>query len=439
MELDQLLVCIIDTPEFQRLRNIKQTGVANYVYPGATHNRFEHCIGVSYLAGQIIDKLSTHIEITRVDKLCVQIAGLIHDIGHGPFSHMFHDSFLSQMSADNWSHELQSCRIFDHIVKKHDKVRKALKAEGIGEVDLVFIKELINSQDYSHNEGWPFKARSKEKSFLYEIVANERTGIDVDKFDYLMRDCYYFGVNCTLDWRRMAHMMRIVEKDGQLRIAIRDKEKDNVFNMFYLRMHLRRIAYQHSTCNAIDAMIADVLKLCNDVIFPDILLSDSIHHMDRYLSLSDHILDTIAFMPHCNRSPHHLQQAKDLIDRIRTRRLYTLLAETPPSNRNFKKTNEILQEIVGEDKELTQNLAVIKLQLNFGKWGPNGDPLESILFYDKDGVVMSEKQYNESSMFVPRSWCQKQLRMFCKSEDIQIINRAKRKCDQWISQTDFAS
>jgi hypothetical protein len=93
-----LCLRIIDTKEFQRLRNLKQLGTCDYVYPGATHSRFSHSIGVGYYAETLLKNLKAnqhYLDITPVDILCVKVAGLCHDLGHGAYSHVFEVSHLS--------------------------------------------------------------------------------------------------------------------------------------------------------------------------------------------------------------------------------------------------------------------------------------------------------------------------------------------------------
>ena len=85
---------IIDTEEFQRLRNIKQLGCCNFVFPSATHTRFEHSIGVYHLSCKYIDILNRKkVYYNETERKCITLAALIHDLGHGPYSHLFDELF----------------------------------------------------------------------------------------------------------------------------------------------------------------------------------------------------------------------------------------------------------------------------------------------------------------------------------------------------------
>ena len=111
---------IIDTLEFQRLRDLKQLGAACFVFPSATHTRFEHSIGVSYLAKIMVENLKKNqpnLKITDHDIELFQIAGLVHDIGHGPFSHLYDNYIISEGDPE---HEERGIEIFKNIVKNND-------------------------------------------------------------------------------------------------------------------------------------------------------------------------------------------------------------------------------------------------------------------------------------------------------------------------------
>src|SRR5437764_5498624 len=125
IKVSPLALKIIDTPEFQRLRNIKQLGVCQYVFPAATHTRFEHSIGTYYITSKMVEKLQKSYpdkiynipdigQSQLTDFVCelIKLAGLCHDIGHGPFSHVF-DELLS-----NNHHETRSCLIIEKICQR---------------------------------------------------------------------------------------------------------------------------------------------------------------------------------------------------------------------------------------------------------------------------------------------------------------------------------
>uniref|UniRef100_A0A8C5QFH3 HD domain-containing protein n=1 Tax=Leptobrachium leishanense TaxID=445787 RepID=A0A8C5QFH3_9ANUR len=151
IELHPLLVRIIDTPQFQRLRYIKQLGGCYYVFPGASHNRFEHSIGVCHLAGCLVQALhdrQPELEIDPIrDILCVQIAGLCHDLGHGPFSHMFDGRFMPL-------HESMSVKMLYHLIESNG-LDEVMKEYGLRlPEDLKFIEEQI--------AGPPLKLREEQ-------------------------------------------------------------------------------------------------------------------------------------------------------------------------------------------------------------------------------------------------------------------------------------
>ena len=117
IELSDIAIKIIDTPEFQRLREIKQLGAAYYVFSSASHNRFEHSLGVAYLAKKCLKELRSNqpeLNISDNDILCVEVAGLCHDLGHGPFSHIYDDVFLAKKLESTHRyrhHEMRSIAI----------------------------------------------------------------------------------------------------------------------------------------------------------------------------------------------------------------------------------------------------------------------------------------------------------------------------------------
>lgn len=123
-------------------------------------------------------------------------------------------------------HEQASVMMFDHLLEENC-LQSDFERYGLDEQDITFIKEQIagprNSEMCSQPSDWPYYGRTEEKSFLYEIVANKRNGIDVDKWDYFARDCYYLGIPNNFDLKRYMKFARVIGVSSRRQICTRDK------------------------------------------------------------------------------------------------------------------------------------------------------------------------------------------------------------------------
>ncbi|XP_054902374.1 deoxynucleoside triphosphate triphosphohydrolase SAMHD1 [Poeciliopsis prolifica] len=456
VELHPLLIKIIDTPQFQRLRNIKQLGGTYYVFPGASHNRFEHSIGVGYLAGRLVQALNEkqpELLISRRDILCVQIAGLCHDLGHGPFSHMFDGMFIPKARPGiNWKHEAASLKMFDYLVDDNG-LRPVMEEYGLVlPEDLDFIKEQIAGPTESSSgrgEKWPYKGRSKDKSFLYEIVANKMHGIDVDKWDYFARDCHHLGIQNNFDYRRFLKFARVCEVDGQKHICTRDKEVGNLYDMFHTRNCLHRRAYQHKVGNIIETMITEAFLKADPNIHIEgsqgkiFHLSTAIDDMVAYTKLTDNVFEQIL-----NSSSPELAEAKLILHKIICRQLYKCLGQTRP-DKALTVTQEnihiweadLAQSIPhsgSRDVDLQpQDFVVSVITMDYGMKEKN--PINNVRFYCKDDPTKAIKiNKNQVSKLLPEHFAEQLIRVYCKKTDERTLEAAKKHFVQWCMDRNFS-
>ncbi|XP_024031396.1 deoxynucleoside triphosphate triphosphohydrolase SAMHD1 homolog isoform X1 [Morus notabilis] len=400
--LDPLSLKFIDTEQFQRLRDLKQLGVSHMVYPGAVHTRFEHSLGVYFLSGEAVQRLKNYqgmeLDIDHFDIQTVKLAGLLHDVGHGPFSHLFERDFLPQVCiGSDWSHEQMSVKMVDHIVDEHSI-----------DVDSEMIKRVkemvLASSEFKQPQA------SREKKFLYDIVANGRNGIDVDKFDYIVRDCRACGLGCNFESQRLLETMRVLDDE----ICYRAKEYLTIHKLFATRADLYRTVYMHPKVKAIELMVVDALVQANSYLE----ISSHIDDPSEYWKLDDTIIKTIETAP-----DQELKEARDLILRIRRRNLYQFVNEyAVPKDRleNFK--NVTAQDIVCSQKNggvilREEDVAVtnVKIDLTRGR----NNPLESIHFFkdyesDEKFCIPDER----ISHLLPTSYQDMIVRVYAKKPEL---------------------
>ena len=253
---------IIDTEEFQRLRNIKQLGCCNFVFPGAVHTRFEHSIGVYHLSKKYIDILNKEKEyFTPREKECISVAGLIHDIGHGPYSHLFDELF----SKDK-NHEYRSGELFKRMNEKYKL--------GFNSDEIQSMIHFIYPKNVSINP---------EEKYKYQIISNNN-GIDVDRFDYLMRDIKMTGLNYGIEYERIMNHSRIENNE----IIYSEKVKTNIDEFFRIRFIMYKEVYNHRTVRGIEFMMKDFIKIFSGLhSIDDVIQKDQ---WDKFIQLNDSII-----------------------------------------------------------------------------------------------------------------------------------------------------
>ncbi|MGB0851398.1 MAG: HD domain-containing protein [Bacteroidia bacterium] len=218
----------IQLPEFQRLRRIKQLGLTSLVYPGAQHTRFQHVIGAMHLMDMAVKSLrSKDIEITTEEEIATLLAILLHDIGHGPFSHSLEHSILTGVN-----HEDISSVLMHQINKKMD-----------GKLSLAI--EIFENRYY--------------KKFLHQLVSSQ---LDMDRLDYLRRDSFYTGVSeGTVGIERIIQMLNV--KDNCL--IVDQKGIYSVEKFLLARRFMYWQVYLHKTGIAADYLLLNILKRAKEV------------------------------------------------------------------------------------------------------------------------------------------------------------------------------
>ena len=243
---------IIDNPIFQRLRRIRQLSGAHLTYPGAQHTRFEHSLGVMHIASQAGEALKEKGILKSDDIEILRVAGLLHDIGHGPFSHLFEEIIQQKkMSHEDFGREL--------ILKS--EISDTLSQNG-------FDKKLISKIAFGDSKF----------QYLNEIVSG---ALSADMMDYLLRDGYFTGAeHAKIDHKRITQSLDVHKK----KLALEKSALYSFESMMHSRYQMFKAVYFHKTVRAAEVMLLEALRLSDDEFgFTSFKMKEFVKFTDEYV------------------------------------------------------------------------------------------------------------------------------------------------------------
>lgn len=305
---------IIDSPIFQRLRRIRQLSGAHLTYPGAQHTRFEHSLGVMHIAGQAAHFLKEKGILNSDHIAKLRLAGLLHDIGHGPFSHLFEEVLQEKSKI---SHEeigkkiIEKTQIGD-ILEKFGQNKKFITKLAFGDSKLQYMNEIISG------------------------------ALSADIMDYLLRDGYFTGAeHAKIDHKRIIQSFDVYKK----KLALEKSALYSFESMMHSRYQMFKAVYFHKTVRSAEVMLLESIRLA------DKELGFTSFNLDEYLQLTDEIV--LSKLLSLEPRTSELKRAKNFAEDYQNRKLFKCVYERIISNKSKLskiRTRELRSELSKKSK-----------------------------------------------------------------------------------------
>ena len=306
---------IIDNPIFQRLRRIRQLSGAHLTYPAAQHTRFEHSLGVMHIASQAGNALKEK-EILKSDDIeILRLSGLLHDIGHGPFSHLFEEIIQERkISHEDFGKEIILKSEIGDILSKNGHDKKLVTQIAFG---------------------------CSKFQYLNEIVSG---ALSADMMDYLLRDGYFTGAeHAKIDHKRITQSLDVHKK----KLALERSALYSFESMMHSRYQMFKAVYFHKTVRAAEVMLLEALRLSDDEFgFTTFNLHEFVNLTDEY------VLSTLI-----SSKSTKLKRARQFAQDYQNRKLLKCVFERIlTSQTNLKKTRtDELRAAISKKSKVQEN------------------------------------------------------------------------------------
>ena len=377
---DRLIVELIDSAEFQRLRRIKQLGLALFTYQGAEHSRFTHSIGVMHLMTRALNLLGAHHPISEEARVVGRAGALLHDLGHGPFSHVIEKVF--NCHHEDWSRLI----VLDESTEVNSVLRR---------YDPSLPEKLASLYDHTYTPG-----------FISQLVSSQ---LDCDRMDYLLRDSLMTGAKYgiyDLEW--VLHALKIDEPSD--RVYVEWKGLYAVEEYLQARYYMFRQVYFHRTLRSAEAVLVSTLKRARELmecdklgfrmrgqVFEKMLMGEEVT-TSEYLQLDD--ADVTFHLKQWTRDADPV--LSDLAKRFTHRKLFKAmdLELTGKAADNFWERARGVVERAGLDPEyylITDRASDIPY---YGYYSPVGVDPRSLIYIETGGPQPEVREISEVSEVV---------------------------------------